>query len=107
MIAQQHLLLIIGWVLVAPSGFILQVQMHREDVFKLRVCVFLISRQGEGRPSWTLFGRLSEHNETALFREKFLDWAERKKEEAAQAEEIKVERLLKITLEVTLCSYNI
>ncbi|KAE8284025.1 Supervillin [Larimichthys crocea] len=45
--------------------------------------------QGEGRPSWTLFGRLSEHNETALFREKFLDWAERKKEEAAQAEEVK------------------
>ncbi|KAI3365268.1 hypothetical protein L3Q82_010361, partial [Scortum barcoo] len=45
--------------------------------------------QGDGRPSWTLFGRLSEHNETSLFREKFLDWAERKKEEAAQAEEVK------------------
>uniref|UniRef100_A0A3Q2EI24 Supervillin d n=1 Tax=Cyprinodon variegatus TaxID=28743 RepID=A0A3Q2EI24_CYPVA len=45
--------------------------------------------KGEGRPSWTLFGRLSEHNETSLFREKFLDWAERKKEEAAQTEEIK------------------
>ncbi|XP_073684275.1 supervillin isoform X2 [Garra rufa] len=35
-------------------------------------------KQGEGRPSWALFGRLSEHNETALFKEKFLDWAERK-----------------------------
>uniref|UniRef100_A0A673BSP9 Supervillin-like n=1 Tax=Sphaeramia orbicularis TaxID=375764 RepID=A0A673BSP9_9TELE len=45
--------------------------------------------KGEGRPGWTLFGRLSEHNETALFREKFLDWAERKKEEAALAEEVK------------------
>lgn len=46
--------------------------------------------QGQGRPSWTLYGRLSEHNETALFKEKFLDWAERKKEEAAaQAEEVK------------------
>uniref|UniRef100_A0A671UPQ9 Supervillin d n=1 Tax=Sparus aurata TaxID=8175 RepID=A0A671UPQ9_SPAAU len=50
--------------------------------------------QGQGRPSWTLYGRLSEHNETALFKEKFLDWAERKKEEAAaQAEEVKVDRI--------------
>ncbi|XP_028285966.1 supervillin-like [Parambassis ranga] len=48
-----------------------------------------VPQQGEGRPSWTLFGRLSEHNETSLFREKFLDWAERKKEEASQAEECK------------------
>ncbi|XP_061565341.1 supervillin isoform X1 [Cololabis saira] len=48
-----------------------------------------VPMEGEGRPSWTLFGRLSEHNETALFREKFLDWAERKKEEAAAAEELK------------------
>lgn len=56
----------------------------------MRVCV--ISRQGQGRPSWTLYGRLSEHNETALFKEKFLDWAERKKEEAAApAEEVKVD----------------
>lgn len=57
------------------------------------VIVCVICRQGEGRPSWTLFGRLSEHNETSLFREKFLDWAERKKEEAAQSEEIKVDEI--------------
>uniref|UniRef100_A0A1A7YXZ0 HP domain-containing protein n=1 Tax=Iconisemion striatum TaxID=60296 RepID=A0A1A7YXZ0_9TELE len=50
---------------------------------------FDVPQQGEGRPSWTLFGRLSEHNETSLFREKFLDWAERKKDETAQAEDIK------------------
>lgn len=53
--------------------------------------VSVACRKGEGRPSWTLFGRLSEHNETSLFREKFLDWAERKKEEGAQAEEVKVD----------------
>ncbi|KAF4085204.1 hypothetical protein AMELA_G00114930 [Ameiurus melas] len=49
-----------------------------------------LPQQGEGRPSWALFGRLSEHNETALFKEKFLDWAERKpsKEEPA-VEEVK------------------
>uniref|UniRef100_A0A673BLQ4 Supervillin-like n=1 Tax=Sphaeramia orbicularis TaxID=375764 RepID=A0A673BLQ4_9TELE len=51
-----------------------------------------VPQKGEGRPGWTLFGRLSEHNETALFREKFLDWAERKKEEAALAEEVKVDK---------------
>lgn len=53
------------------------------------MCV--ICRKGESRPSWALFGRLSEHNETSLFREKFLDWAERKKEEGVQDEEIKVD----------------
>lgn len=53
-----------------------------------------LRRQAEGRPSWTLFGRLSEHNETALFKEKFLDWAERKKEELSEPEDIKVDRKL-------------
>ncbi|KAM9816987.1 supervillin-like [Neosynchiropus ocellatus] len=55
-----------------------------------------VPAQGESRPSWALFGRLSEHNETALFREKFLDWAERRKEESAAPEEVKVKLIVKL-----------
>ncbi|XP_046888279.1 supervillin isoform X1 [Hypomesus transpacificus] len=60
-------------------------------------------QQGEGRPSWALLGRFSEHNETALFREKFSDWADRKKEEAAM-EEVKspVHSTPRTTLELEL-----
>ncbi|XP_055753165.1 supervillin-like isoform X3 [Salvelinus fontinalis] len=46
-----------------------------------------IQPQGERRPGWALFGCVSEHKETALFREKFLYWAGDKEETAAMVVE--------------------
>uniref|UniRef100_A0A8C5AA31 HP domain-containing protein n=1 Tax=Gadus morhua TaxID=8049 RepID=A0A8C5AA31_GADMO len=42
-------------------------------------CNPLIPKKGQGRPDWAVFGRLTQHNETTLFKEKFLDWSEKRK----------------------------
>uniref|UniRef100_A0A3B3T7W3 Supervillin a n=1 Tax=Paramormyrops kingsleyae TaxID=1676925 RepID=A0A3B3T7W3_9TELE len=50
-------------------------------------CNSLIPRKGQGRPDWAIFGRLTEHNETTLFKEKFLDWMDSKKQPAKNGTE--------------------
>uniref|UniRef100_A0A2K6EFF9 Supervillin n=1 Tax=Propithecus coquereli TaxID=379532 RepID=A0A2K6EFF9_PROCO len=45
-------------------------------------------RKGQGRPDWAIFGRLTEHNETILFKEKFLDWTELKRPSEKNAGEL-------------------
>ncbi|XP_072234435.1 supervillin-like isoform X2 [Leuresthes tenuis] len=42
-------------------------------------CNSLIPKKGHGRPDWAVFGRLTQHNETILFKEKFHNWSDSRK----------------------------
>lgn len=53
-------------------------------------------RKGQGRPDWAIFGRLTEHNETILFKEKFLDWTELKRPNEKNASELAQQKVFRV-----------
>lgn len=60
--------------------------------------LFLTRRKGQGRPDWAIFGRLTEHNETILFKEKFVDWTEAKSPTPKEGNELVPEQKVQLKL---------
>lgn len=60
------------------------------------VCTPPTCRKGQGRPDWAIFGRLTEHNETILFKEKFLDWTELKRPNEKNASELAQQKVFQV-----------
>lgn len=58
-------------------------------------------RRGQGRPDWAIFGRLTEHNETILFKEKFSDWTDSKVSSPKEGSEAVPEQ--KVSVQPGLC----